>query len=67
LIITQLSVLPKFSVLPKGTFDESYYISADADLSSPVLIPEKKFLRNINYLKVWTKTEGYVFVLSRDI
>jgi len=32
-----------------------------------VLIPEKKFLRNINYLKVWTKTEGYVFVLSRDI
>jgi len=64
---TIISTTKVFRYLPKGTFDESYYISADADLSSPVLIPEKKFLRNINYLKVWTKTEGYVFVLSRDI
>ncbi len=64
---TVISTTKVFRYLPKGTFDESYYISPDADLSSPVLIPEKKFLRNINYLKVWTKTEGYVFVLSRDI
>jgi len=40
---TVISTTKVFRYLPKGIFDESYYISADADLSSPVLIPEKSF------------------------
>ncbi|GEM_PF-993737 len=63
---TVISTTKVFRYLPTATFDESYYVSADADLSTPVLIPDKKFLRNIYYLSLWTKTDGCVFVLSRD-
>jgi primosomal protein N' (replication factor Y) len=63
---TVVSTTKIFRYLPTVLFDDTYYVSADADLAIPIPVPEKRFLRNLRYLQLFTKKEGTVHVLTRD-
>ncbi|NPV88853.1 hypothetical protein HPY42_05035 [Coprothermobacteraceae bacterium] len=64
---TIISTAKLFRYLPLSGFDEVLYVSADADLASPVLIPELRFKEHLHFLCLWAKPEsGYVEVITRD-